>query len=215
MGRLAGLSMKSVLLLAALGACLGCGRTDRRESIRTHAIQSRYLKKDMNISVLLPPGYSPPQRYPVLYFFGDYGAGTALVTGQVATESQMRSACRRRRRPASDPRGCRARCSFMIETDAESTRVTTSSGMGFSTGRCESYFIEEVVPFVDGTYHTGCRAIRPLHRRLLARRIRGPAHRTEPSGALLPGRGAQPDPVRRQLARCLRLHVPVSHRGAP
>ena len=59
--------LKPLLLVAALGTLAACHRTDRRESIRTHVIHSRFLSKDMTISVLLPPGYSSSRRYGVLY----------------------------------------------------------------------------------------------------------------------------------------------------
>ena len=149
MGRLAGLSRRSVLLLAALGACLGCGRTDRRESIRTHAIQCMRMRSPFP-SLLLR---TPSRRYPVLHSFGTDAAVPGDRTG--GHRSPMRPTRQRRRGTTSDPRGCGARSQLHARTDAESTRVTTSSGMSFSTGRYESYFIEEVMPFVDGMYQTG------------------------------------------------------------
>ena len=44
--------------------------------------------------------------------------------------------------------------SFMIETDAPTGEFTTTSGRTFGTGRYESHFIEEVIPFIERTYST-------------------------------------------------------------
>ena len=105
----------------------------------------------MSVSVLLPADYSVHRRHPVLYFFGDYGGGPALVTGQVATDPE----CLRLLDAAELILvGVAHDRSFMIETDGAPKEVTTSSGMTFSTGRYESYFIEELLPFVEQTYST-------------------------------------------------------------
>ena len=44
--------------------------------------------------------------------------------------------------------------SFMIETDVRADQVTTSSGRTFGVGRYESYFIQEVIPFVERSFST-------------------------------------------------------------
>lgn len=144
--------LRALLLAAALGACLGCGRAERLDSIRRHVIHSRLLSKDLSISVLLPPDYSTLRRYPVLYFFGDYGGGPALVTRHVATDPECPRLVDTGEVAVMLLVGVEHDRSFMIETDTERAQVTTSTGMSFATGRYESWFLEEVIPFVEGAY---------------------------------------------------------------
>ena len=141
-----------LLLALAVGVGVGCDHGNQMHSTRTHRIYSEQLQKDMIISVLLPGDYSPSHRYPVLYFFPDYGGGPALVTQHVATDPMCLQLADTGRGVPLIIVGVGHDQSFMLETNAPTDRVTTASGKTFGVGRYESYFIEEVIPFVERTY---------------------------------------------------------------
>lgn len=142
------------LLGFAVTVAVGCNRGEQLRSVRTHTIYSEQLQKDMLVSVLLPPDYTPSGRYPVLYFFGDYGGGPGLVTQQLATDpAYIRLALGGNIAPLIIVGVLHDR-SFMIETDVRSDQVTTSSGKTFGVGRYESYLIQEVIPFIERSFST-------------------------------------------------------------
>ena len=154
-GRVAGrTALAALLLLAAALALAGCGQRGEDGRIREEVISSQYLGKEMRLSVLLPEGYTESESYPVLYFVPDYGGGPALVTSNILADKRIQELCASGEIEPMIIVGVRHDRSFLLDNAEQVAQITTDSGKTLGLGLYESYFIREVIPYIEEHYPT-------------------------------------------------------------
>ena len=114
---------------------------------------SHSLKKEMNLAVYLPPGYSNNKKYPVLYllpgydanenswmngYFGFHGINVNALADQIIRSGQIRP-------------------SIIVSPQLDNsyginTSLKTGSINGYGRGMYQDYLMENVIPYIDHHY---------------------------------------------------------------
>ena len=146
--------MLSVLVLSFSLICcsIGCARRIEYGSVEVLEFSSTYLDKDMRIMVNLPDGFVRGREYAVLYFIPYGGGGAGLVTQHTNTDP---ATVRVLRQSAGKPLiivGVPHDGSFLLDSEPPYEVITGTSGVRFTPGLYESYFLREVVPRVEREY---------------------------------------------------------------
>ena len=100
------------------------------------------------LKVYLPPNYyTSGKRYPVVYFFHGFGDGMSFIAGRKHHFNQLM---------------IREGFQEFIVVEVDGSRANSSQGSFWMnspvTGMWEDYVIDEIVPYIDQTYHTIPRA---------------------------------------------------------
>ncbi|MDW7656867.1 MAG: alpha/beta hydrolase-fold protein [Bacillota bacterium] len=145
-----------VLILSfpiCLSSCLSDQDADDDRLIKID-LDSKQLKKQMQILVWLPEMLAENQDYPVLYFLPDGGGSAHTVIhdyliGRTADELVEQGVI--------EPMiivAVSTNRSFCINSAAEVRQIETASGTSFVEGPYEDYLIKEVIPMIDEQFPT-------------------------------------------------------------
>jgi enterochelin esterase-like enzyme len=134
----------------------GCDRNnkDNISRLKTITIQSKILGKDMESKVYLPKGYISDNKYPVLYFFHDYGGTADTVIYDYGIIEKTDLLVETRQIKPLIIVALRIERSFGINSSTENKSIQTQSGKSFYQGMYEDYIIKEAIPYIDSEFNT-------------------------------------------------------------
>ncbi|TVR58837.1 MAG: hypothetical protein EA426_09060 [Spirochaetaceae bacterium] len=127
----------------------GCSRRIEYGSVDVLEFTSTYLDKNMRIMVSLPEGFTRGGRYAVLYFIPYGGGGAGLVTQLTNSDAATVRVLRQNAGKSLIIVGVPHDGSFLLDSDPPYEALTGTSGVRFTPGLYESYFLNEVVPRVE------------------------------------------------------------------
>ena len=144
------------ILLGLVLVSFGCARKSNEDNpqLKSSSIESKVLKKTMSYKVYLPVDYSENKKYPVLYFLPDYGGSDTIIISQYEIGSRFDALYKTGKIKPMIIVAVRMDRSFGINSSADTSRFTTSSGKSFDKGMYEDYFCNELVPEIDKNYST-------------------------------------------------------------
>ncbi len=152
--REAAVLMFRLLAVLSLSLMVSCSSSRHQYgTIDSFVITSRYLEKEMRVSVLLPEGYSTTIEYPVLYFVPYGGGGAVAVTRIVQGGSECVTAFRSGMLVPLIIVGVPHDASFLIDSNPPHQEAIVA-GIALHQGYYESFFLKELIPAVEQKYST-------------------------------------------------------------
>jgi predicted alpha/beta superfamily hydrolase len=146
----------SVLLLPLLFFTFtSCGRKLVGKGMaETVEIKSRFLSKVMRLSVYLPPNYSKQASYPILYFIPYGGGGPGAITKILMDDTKSLAILESSDYVPFIVVGVPHDGSFLLNSDPPHGQFTGNSGITLTKGYYESFFISEVMPYIEKKYQS-------------------------------------------------------------
>ena len=141
-----------LLSLPVMCGLIGCTRRIEYGSVNVLEFSSTYLDKDMRIMVSLPDGFFRGGEYAVLYFIPYGGGGAGLVTHLTNSDPATVRVLQQNTGKPLIIVGVPHDGSFLLDSEPPYEVITGTSGIRFTAGRYESYFLHEVVPRVEREY---------------------------------------------------------------
>ena len=143
-----------ILFLAAAALFSGCKTEKTEANIDDIDFFSTVLNKEMKLKVYMPPGYEEGGDFPVLYFFPDYGGSVYTVMDQYGTAEKAEAMIEEGRIEPIIIVAVDIDRSFGANSAEEVETIETESGKVFERGMYEDYFVNEIIPYIDGNYNT-------------------------------------------------------------
>ena len=144
----------AVLIAAVCFIFCGCAKKEPGYDVEDVTFYSAILNEDMKLKIYLPPGYAKGEDYPVLYFLPDWGGSAYTVMDQYGTAQTAQRLIETGEIEPIIIAAIDMDRSFGINSADAVETVETTSGKVFEKGRYEDYFVQEIVPFIDGRYKT-------------------------------------------------------------
>ncbi len=133
---------------------VSCSKVESEVQITDIDFASEILGKQMLLKVYTPQGYEDGERYPVLYFFPDYGGSVYTIMDQYDIAEKAEAMIEAGLIEPIIIVAVDVDRSFGINSAEKVETVETESGKLFDKGMYEDYFINEIVPYIDQNYNT-------------------------------------------------------------